>query len=39
MPFEKRRMPVPQSYTVVPAPPPVGLSAFTGRKCKYSLIL
>ena len=33
MPTEKRRA-HPQPYTFIPRPPPAGLSAFTGRKCK-----
>ncbi|CAF5138612.1 unnamed protein product, partial [Rotaria magnacalcarata] len=32
MPLEKRRIVPSQSYALVPAPPPVGLSPFTGRK-------
>ena len=34
IPIEKRRV-APQSYTLIRAPPPIGLSAFTGRKRKY----
>jgi hypothetical protein len=37
MPLEKRRV-APQPYTFVPPPPPLGLSAFTGRKRKCLLI-
>ncbi|CAF0909783.1 unnamed protein product [Rotaria sordida] len=31
VPLERRRI-VTQSYTLIPPPPPIGLSAFTGRK-------
>ncbi|CAF3362122.1 unnamed protein product [Rotaria sp. Silwood1] len=34
VPLEKRRI-VSKSYTLIPPPPPIGLSAFTGRKRKY----
>ncbi len=34
VPTEKRTT-VPPSHTLMPAPPPVGLSAFTARKRKY----
>lgn len=33
-PINKRVVPS-QPYSIVPQPPPVGFSAFTGRKCKY----